>query len=105
MRNVIKFVQHHIVGDLLMIAILIAGLVGLNMKSNFFPVVKSKFITIQVAYPGAAPEEIETGVVAKIEENLQGLADIDIVTSTVLKTQRQLEAIIGSTRLMRYFKT
>ena len=45
MRNVIKFfVQHHIVGDLFMIAILISGLVGMtNMKSNFFPVVKSKF--------------------------------------------------------------
>ena len=72
MRSVIKFfVQHHIVGDILMIAILISGLVGMtNMKSNFFPVVKSKFINIQVVYPGASPEEIETGVVAKIEENL-----------------------------------
>ncbi|MAO45937.1 MAG: hypothetical protein CL823_02190 [Crocinitomicaceae bacterium] len=84
MRSVIKFfVQHHIVGDILMIAILISGLVGMtNMKSNFFPVVKSKFINIQVVYPGASPEEIEIGVVAKIEENLQGLADIDLVTST-----------------------
>ena len=84
MRSVIKFfVQHHIVGDLIMIGLLVAGLVGMtNMKSNFFPVVKSKYINIQVVYPGASPEEIETGVVAKIEENLQGIADIDLVTST-----------------------
>ena len=84
MRSVIKFfVQHHIVGDLLMIGLLVAGMVGMtNMKSNFFPVVKSKYINIQVVYPGASPEEIETGVVAKIEENLQGIADIDLVTST-----------------------
>ena len=102
MRNVIKFfVQHHIVGDLLMIAILIAGLVGLtNMKSNFFPVVKSKFITIQVVYPGAAPEEIETGVVAKIEENLQGLADIDIVTSTCTENAASVRVTV-----MDYNKT
>ena len=102
MRTVIKFfVQHHIVGDLLMIAILIAGLVGLtNMKSNFFPVVKSKFITIQVVYPGAAPEEIETGVVAKIEENLQGLADIDIVTSTCTENAASVRVTV-----MDYNKT
>jgi multidrug efflux pump subunit AcrB/outer membrane protein TolC len=84
MRSVIKFfVQHHIIGDLMMIAILAAGLVGMtNLRSTFFPEVASKIVSIQVVYPGASPEEIEEGIVAKIEENLQGVADIDLVTST-----------------------
>ena len=84
MRNLIKFfVQHHIVGDLLMLAILVSGLVGMsNLRSNFFPEVDSKIVVIQVVYPGSSPEEIEEGIVAKIEENLQGVANIDLVYST-----------------------
>ena len=84
MRSLIKFfVQHHIVGDLLMLAILVSGLVGMsNLRSNFFPEVDSKTVVIQVVYPGSSPEEIEDGIVAKIEENLQGVANIDLVYST-----------------------
>jgi len=87
MRQVIKFfVQHHIVGDLLMFAILVSGFVGMSsLRSNFFPEVDSKTVVIQVVYPGSSPEEIEKGIVAKIEENLQGVANIDLVTSTCIE--------------------
>ena len=40
-----------------------------------------KIITIQVSYPGASPQEIEEGVVLKIEENLKGLIGVDRITS------------------------
>jgi len=43
--------------------------------------IDSKIITIQVSYPGASPQEIEEGVVLKIEENLKGLLGVDRVTS------------------------
>lgn len=66
-----------------MLAILVSGLVGMsNLRSNFFPEVDSKIVVIQVVYPGSSPEEIEDGIVAKIEENLQGVANIDLVYST-----------------------
>lgn len=83
MRNLIQyFVRYNLTGDLLMIAILVSGYVGLtNLRSNFFPEVESKIIQIQVVYPGASPEEIEEGIVAKIEENLQGIAGLDQVKS------------------------
>ena len=46
------FVKYNLVGDLLMIALLASGWVGLgSMKSNFFPVIESKVIQIQVVYP------------------------------------------------------
>ena len=76
------FVKYNLVGDLLMIALLASGWVGLgSMKSNFFPVIESKVIQIQVVYPGASPAEIEEGIVAKNEENLQGIAGLDQVQS------------------------
>jgi len=83
MRNLIAFfVKYHILGDLLVFALLSAGWVGMGgMESNFFPVTESKTISIQVVYPGASPAEIEEGIVAKIEENLQGIAGLDQVKS------------------------
>ena len=83
MRSLIEtFVKYHILGDLLVFALLAAGWVGMGgMESNFFPVTESKTIQIQVVYPGASPAEIEEGIVAKIEENLQGIAGLDQVKS------------------------
>ena len=83
MRGLIEyFVRYNLTGDLLMIAILAAGFVGLtNTRSNFFPETDSKTIQVQVIYPGASPEEVEEGIIAKIEENLKGIAGIDQVKS------------------------
>jgi len=58
----------------------IAGIISL--KSSFFPLIDSKFISINANYPGASPEEIEEGVILKIEENLKGIPGVVRVTST-----------------------
>ncbi|NQX92382.1 MAG: efflux RND transporter permease subunit, partial [Flavobacteriales bacterium] len=77
------FVKYPINGDLLMIALLVAGAAGLfRMKSTFFPETPSKQINIQVVYPGASPQEIEEGIIIKIEDNLKGLAGLDQIKST-----------------------
>ena len=83
MKNLIGyFIKYPIAGNLLMIMIAIFGLFGLlNTRSTFFPESDTKFIVVQAVYPGASPEEVEEGIVAKIEDNLQGLTGIDRVTS------------------------
>jgi multidrug efflux pump subunit AcrB len=76
------FIKFPLAANLIMFAILIMGVVGLlNMKSTFFPEVESRFIQIQIAYPGASPEEMEEGVVQKIEENLKSVTGIEQYTS------------------------
>jgi multidrug efflux pump subunit AcrB len=66
----------------MIIAFIIFGIVGLlRMQSSFFPLIESEIITINISYPGAAPEEIEEGIVLKIEDNLKGLVGVDRVTS------------------------
>ncbi|HHM21403.1 MAG TPA: efflux RND transporter permease subunit, partial [Bacteroidetes bacterium] len=42
----------------------------------------ANIINIAIRYPGASPEEIEEGVVLKIEDNLRGLVGVDRVVST-----------------------
>ena len=83
MRNFIAFfIKYPVATNVLIMAFFVFGYLGLgNMKSSFFPLVPSEIINIQIAYFGAAPNEIEEGVVLKIEDNLKGLVGIDRVTS------------------------
>ncbi len=84
MRNVIAyFIKYHVAVDVVIIAFFIFGIVGaLSLKSSFFPLTDSKNISINITYPGASPQEIEEGIVLKIEDNLKGLEGVDRVTST-----------------------
>jgi multidrug efflux pump subunit AcrB len=76
------FIKYPIAANLVMFGILIMGVFGMtSMKSTFFPEIESRIINIQVVFPGASPEEIEEGVVAKIEENLKGLTGVEKYTS------------------------
>jgi multidrug efflux pump subunit AcrB len=53
----------------------------LSLKSSFFPLNESRMINISLMYPGASPQEMEEGIVLKIEDNLRGLVGIDRFTS------------------------
>ncbi len=83
MRKIISyFIKYHVAVNIMIIAFVIFGVVGmLRMQSSFFPLIESEIININVTYPGAAPEEIEEGIILKIEDNLKGLVGVDRVTS------------------------
>ena len=83
MRGLINyFIKFGVAVNVVIIAFVIFGVIGvMNMKSSFFPLQDSKIININIAYPGSAPEEIEEGIILKIEDNLKGLEGIDRVTS------------------------
>lgn len=77
------FIKYEVAVNIVIIAFILFGLLGaFSLRSSFFPLSDSKNIIISVAYPGASPQEIEEGVVLKIEDNLKGLQGIDRVTST-----------------------
>lgn len=83
MRNIITyFIKFPVAVNLFIFAFIGFGLAGaLSMKSSFFPLVESRNIAISLTYPGASPEEMEEGIVLKIEDNLKGIVGIDRVTS------------------------
>ena len=84
MRSIIAyFIKYHVAVTVFILSITVFGIVGaLSLKSSFFPLAASKNITISITYPGASPQEIEEGIVLKIEDNLKGLQGVDRVTST-----------------------
>ncbi len=84
MRNVIAyFIKYHVAVNVIIIAFAIFGIAGAkSLKSSFFPLTDSKNIFITITYPGASPQEVEEGIVLKIEDNLKGLEGVERVTST-----------------------
>ncbi|WP_431159307.1 efflux RND transporter permease subunit [Winogradskyella poriferorum] len=84
MRKLIAyFIRHSVAVNVVMWSFLIFGFFGASkLKSSFFPLVDSKNISINVTYPGASPQEVEEGVILKIEDNLKGLNGVERVTST-----------------------
>ncbi len=77
------FIKYPVTVNVMMVAALIFGAVAWSsLNSTFFPLIPERFILINAVYPGASPEEIEEGVVNKIEENLKGISGIDRFTSS-----------------------
>lgn len=83
MRKIISyFIKYPVAVNVMILAFIAFGLIGaFSMKSSFFPLVDSELISINLVYPGASPQEMEEGVVLKIEDNLKGIVGIDRVTS------------------------
>ncbi|MEM9141605.1 MAG: efflux RND transporter permease subunit [Bacteroidota bacterium] len=92
MRKIIAyFIKYHVAVDVIIIAFAVFGIVGaLMLKSSFFPLTDSKNISIVITYPGASPEEVEEGIVLKIEDNLKGLEGVERVTSVALENSGRI---------------
>jgi len=76
------FIRYPIWTNVLMFSILGFGLLCWGgMKYSFFPEIPPDMIIIEVELIGGSPEEVEEGVVLKIEENIEGIEGIERITS------------------------
>lgn len=74
--------NNHVAANLLMLFLIVGGLImGLSLKQEIFPEVTLDRVIVSVAYPGAGPEEIEDGIILKVEENLTGIDGIKEIQS------------------------
>jgi multidrug efflux pump subunit AcrB len=77
------FVYNPVASNLLMIVLIVGGLMSLSsLRQEEFPEVELDQVTVNVAYLGAAPAEVEEGVCIRIEEALEGTEDVFKMTST-----------------------
>lgn len=76
------FARNTVAANLLMFAIIIAGIIStVVIRKQIFPDFVTNAITVRVAYPGAAPQEVEEGIVVKIEENIKEIEGIEKISS------------------------
>ena len=77
------FASNHVAANLLMLFIIVAGVISsLSMRKQTTPDFEQNVVNISVAYLGAAPQEVEEGVILKIEEAIQDVSGIVEVNST-----------------------
>ena len=100
MRKIIEyFIRYHVAVNVFIFAFVIFGIAGaLSLNSSYFPLTDSKNISIAITYPGASPQEVEEGIVLKIEDNLKGLEGVDRVTSTALENSGNINVEIEKGR-------
>lgn len=77
------FARNSVAANLLMILIILGGIYGVvNVQKQVFPAITINAIAIQVPYLGAAPAEVEQGVILKLEEAVKNLEGIKKITTT-----------------------
>ncbi len=75
--------SNHVTANIMMLVFLIGGLfMTTRIKQEVFPEFSLDLVTITVAYPGASPEEVESGIVLALEEAVRGVAEIKRVQAT-----------------------
>jgi multidrug efflux pump subunit AcrB len=82
-RAIAWFAGNHVAANLLMMLLVVGGLLSIpTIKQELMPELSLDVVTVRVAYPGAAPIEIEEGICIRIEEELQGLQGVKRISST-----------------------
>jgi len=75
--------RNSVAANLLMIGIFVSGVIGFtSMEREMDPQVRFPGLEINVSWPGAAPQEVEEQIVARIEEAVTDLDSIEWVRST-----------------------
>jgi len=84
MRQIIKFfIKQPIWANAIIVVTLMFGVYNLfAINKSFFPELDPKRVIVNVAYPGASPEEMEEGVTIKIEQALRGIDGVEQINST-----------------------
>jgi len=82
-RAIAWFAENHVAANLLMMAIIIAGLLSAPyIKQSVWPDFEINYVSATVVYPGASPEDVEKSVTIRIEEEIEGVEGIVDVTSS-----------------------
>ena len=75
--------RNSVAANLLMIIALVGGVIGfLQLQREVFPSGSFNGATVSVAWPGAAPQEVEEQIVLRIEEAVANLPGVERITSS-----------------------
>ena len=89
--------QNTVAANLLMLMFIVGGLLFITrVKQEVFPEITLDTVSINVAYPGASPAEVEQGTVLAIEEAIRGVDGIKQVNATA----REGSAVVNAEMLL-----
>ena len=84
-------IRNPLMVNLLLAVVVVVGVMSwYAMPQEMFPVVDLDMVRISTEFEGAPPEEVERQVTISIEEELDGLADIEFIKSTSLEGRSKI---------------
>ncbi len=76
------FIHNHVAANILMMLFIIGGILGVKaMRTETFPSIDPRLITVSVVYPGATPYEVADAITRRVEEDLVGIEGVKRVSS------------------------
>lgn len=97
--------RNSVAANLLMIILLGGGLWTMyHIQKEVFPEFQLDIVDVSVVYPGAAPAEVEFGILMPVEEAVRGVQGIKEITSTAREGsgQVQIELVPGTERMKAF---
>jgi len=97
--------QHSIAANLLMILLIGGGIwTAFSIQKEVFPEFDLDVINVSVVYPGAAPAEVEQGILRPVESAIRGIAGIREITSTAREGSGsiRIELVTGTDRMKAF---
>ena len=86
------FAKNPVAANLLMLFIVVAGgISAFTIGKDMFPRAERNSIQVTAVYPGAAPVEVEKGVILPIETALQGMAGVEEMRSSARRDYAQID--------------
>lgn len=91
------FAANHVAANLLMFLIIAFGIVSaLTIRKQTSPDFELNWVQIRVPYLGAAPQEVEEGVIIKVEEAIQDISGIAEINSTAREGMGSITAEVAT---------
>jgi multidrug efflux pump subunit AcrB len=91
------FARNSVAANLLMMILLVGGLyTAVNIKKESQPRIETNFVTVSMPFLGASPEDVEEGILIKIEEAIQDIEGIKEIQSTARRGSGTVRAEILS---------
>ncbi len=85
-RQITWMAHNHVAANLLMMIFIVGGLImAYTIKQEVFPEINFDIVQVTVPYPGAGPEEVEDGIILKIEENLSSISGLKEVKAVAME--------------------
>ncbi len=97
--------RNPIAANLLMIILIGGGIWSMfTIQKEVFPQYQLDIVEVGVTYPGAAPAEVEQGILRPVEEAIRGVQGIKEVTSTAYEGRGQvsIELVAGTDRMKAF---
>src|SRR6056297_1722019 len=97
--------RNSIAANLLMLILIGGGLyTTYNIQKEVFPQFQLDIVEVSVVYPGAAPAEVEKGILLPVEEAIRGVQGIKEITSTAYEGSGriQIELVTGTNRMKAF---